>query len=46
MLSRFFPADRVESYRTSPFKQRIDLIGERLIQLRYRSAVIEQHVRE
>lgn len=46
MLSRFFPADRVALYHASPLKHRIDLIGERLTQLRYRSAVIEQHVRE
>ena len=46
MLSRFFPADRIALYRGSPLKSRIDLIGERLVELRYRSPVIEQHVRE
>lgn len=46
MLSRFFPADRVASYRASPLKSRMDLIGERLIQLRYLPVVMEEHVRE
>jgi integrase len=46
MLSRFFPADRVDLYRASPLKSRIDLIGERLTTLRYLPVVIEQHVRE
>ncbi len=46
MLSRFFPGNRVALYRASPLKGRIDLIGQRLIALRYLPVVIAQHVRE
>lgn len=46
MLSRFFPPDRVASYRASSLKSRIDLIGERLVELRYLPVVIAQHLRE
>jgi hypothetical protein len=45
MITRFFPADRIASYCTSPLKRRIDLIGQNLIQLRYQPVVIAQHVR-
>lgn len=46
MLSRFFPADRLVRYRASPFKNRIDLIGQRLVHERYQREVTEQHLRE
>lgn len=46
MLSSFFPADRLESYRTSPYKDRIDQIGQRLVDQRYHPEVTEQHLRE
>ena len=46
MLSRFFPADRLDSYRTSAYKDRIDRIGQRLIEQRYRPEVTAQHLRE
>ena len=46
MLSSFFPADRLESYRTSPYKDRIDRIGQRLVERRYHPEVTEQHLRE
>jgi len=46
MLSRFFPPDRVGSYRACPLKGRLDRIGGRLLQLRYLPVVIAQHVRE
>lgn len=46
MLSSFFPADRLESYRTSPYKDRIDRIGQRLVELRYHPKVTAQHLRE
>ena len=46
MLSSFFPADRLESYRTSPYKDRIDRIGQRLVEQRYHPEVTEQHLRE
>ena len=46
MLSRFFPADRLDSYRTSAYKDRIDRIGQRLVEQRYRPEVTAQHLRE
>ena len=46
MLSRFFPADRLDSYRTSPYKDRIDRIGQRLVEQRYHPEVTAQHLRE
>ena len=46
MLSSFFPADRLESYRTSPYKDRIDRIGRRLVEQRYHHEVTAQHLRE
>ena len=46
MLSSFFPAERLESYRTSPYKDRIDLIGRRLVEQRYHPEVTAQHLRE
>lgn len=46
MLSGFFPTDRVEAYRASPFKARIDLVGQQLVEQRYLGVVTEQHVRE
>ena len=44
--SSFFPADRLESYRTSPYKDRIDRIGQRLVEQRYHHEVTAQHLRE
>ena len=46
MLGSFFPADRLESYRTSPYKSRIDQIGQRLVAQRYHPEVTTQHLRE
>ena len=46
MLSSFFPTDRLESYRTSPYKERIDRIGQRLVEQRYHPEVTAQHLRE
>lgn len=46
MLSNFFPADRLESYRASPYKGRLDRIGQRLVEQRYHPAVTAQHLRE
>ena len=46
MLSSFFPAERLESYRSSPYKDRIDLIGQRLVEQRYHPEVTAQHLRE
>ena len=46
MLSSFFPADRLASYRTSPYKDRIDRIGQRLVDQRYHPEVTAQHLRE
>ena len=40
MLSSFFPADRLESYRTSPYKSRLDRIGQRLVEQRYHPEVL------
>ena len=46
MLSSFFPADRLESYRASPYKGRVDRIGRRLVEQRYHPEVTAQHLRE
>ena len=46
MLSRFFPPDRLDSYRASAYKDRIDRIGQRLVEQRYHPAVTAQHLRE
>ena len=46
MLGSFFPADRLESYRTSPYKSRIDQVGQRLVAQRYHPEVTAQHLRE
>ena len=46
MLTDFVPAGRLSSYRTSPYKARIDLIGQRLIEQRYLPVVTAEHVRE
>ncbi len=46
MLSKFVPADRVASYHACPHKNRIDLIGQRLVEQRYLPVVLAQHVRE
>ena len=44
MLSKFVPADRVASYHACPHKNRIDLIGQRLVEQRYLPVVLAQHV--
>src|ERR1017187_9207283 len=46
MLTKFVPVDRVSSYHGSPYKARIDLIGQRLIEQRYLPVVTAEHVRE
>jgi hypothetical protein len=46
MLTNFFPADRASFYHASPYKARIDLIGQRLIEQKYLPIVVAQHARE
>ncbi len=46
MLTNFVPADRVTFYDACQHKNRIDLIGQRLIAQQYQPIVIGQHVRE
>jgi integrase len=46
MFSKWFSGGDYERYRTSPHKQRIDQVGSSLVQLRYASEVIRQHLRE
>jgi integrase/recombinase XerD len=46
MLTNFVPVDRVSFYHESPYKARIDLIGQRLIEQRYLPVVTAEHVRE
>ncbi|MCL5258288.1 MAG: site-specific integrase [Firmicutes bacterium] len=46
MLTNFVPGDRVACYHACPHKNRIDLIGRRLVEQRYLPVVIAQHVRE
>jgi hypothetical protein len=46
MFSEWFSGGDCERYRTSPHKQRIDQVGSSLVQLRYASEVIRQHLHE
>lgn len=46
MFSNWFSGDDRERYRTSPHKLRIDHVGSSLVQLRYASEVIRQHLHE
>ena len=46
MFSNWFSGDDLERYRTSPHKQRIDAIASSLLQLKYASEVIRQHLHE
>jgi integrase len=46
MLTQFFPAHCVSAYQASPYRARIDLIGQRLIEQKYLPLVVAQHVRE
>jgi integrase len=46
MFSRFFPADRVESYRRSLHKGRIDHVAGAVVARRYLDEVVAQHLRE
>jgi integrase len=46
MFSNWFSGDDRDHYRTSPHKQRIDRVGSSLLQLRYASEVIRQHLHE
>jgi hypothetical protein len=46
MFSQWFSGDDCERYRTSPHKHRIDQVGSSLVQLRYASEAIRQHLHE
>ena len=46
MFSNWFSGDDRERYRTSAHKLRIDHVGSSLLELRYASAVIRQHLHE
>jgi uncharacterized protein YfaT (DUF1175 family) len=46
MFSQWFSSADCECYRTSPRKQRIDQVASSLVQLRYASEVIRQHLHE
>ena len=46
MLASFFPKDRIALYRACPHRERIDLVGHRLVEQRYLTVVIAQHLRE
>ncbi len=46
MFSNWFSGDDRERYRTSPHKERIDHVGSSLLDLRYASEVIRQHLHE
>jgi len=46
MFSKWFSGVDRERYRTSPHKHRIDQVGNSLVQLRYASEVIRQHLHE
>ena len=46
MFSNGFLVTTASSYRTSPHKQRIDHVGSSLLELRYASEVIRQHLHE
>ena len=46
MFMRFYPTDRQEAYRGSPYKERIDRVAQHLADQRYSPAVMAQHLRE
>jgi len=46
MFSQWFSGVDCERYRTSPHKHRIDQVGSSLVQLRYATDVIRQHLHE
>jgi len=46
MFSQWFSGADRERYRTSLLKQRVDQVGSSLVQLRYASEVIRQHLHE
>jgi site-specific recombinase XerD len=46
MFSNWFSGDDRERYRKSPHKQRVDFVGNRLLDLRYAHEVIRQHLHE
>ncbi len=46
MFSNWFSGDECERYRTSPHKQRMDRVGNSLLELRYANDVIRQHLHE
>lgn len=46
MFEHFIPVAGRESYRASPHKGRMDQLAQHLVSLRYRPAVIRQHLRE
>src|SRR5215472_11882156 len=46
MFSNWFSGDDLERYRTSPHKQRIDVIASSLLRLRYATEVTRQHLHE
>ena len=46
MFSQWFSAKDRERYLTSPHKRRIDHIGSSLLELRYASEVMRQHLHE
>lgn len=46
MFSNWFCGDDIERYRTSPHKQRIDVIASSLLRLQYAREVIRQHLHE
>ena len=46
MFSNWFSGDECERYRTSPHKQRMDRVGNSLLELRYANEVIRQHLHE
>ena len=46
MFSQWFSGADRERYRTSVLKQRLDQVGSSLVQLRYASEVVRQHLHE
>ena len=43
---RYASTDYIQRYRESPHKARIDHVARALVALRYRDAVVVQHLRE
>lgn len=46
MFSDWFSGDECVQYRSSPLKQRMDQVGNSLLELRYANEVIRQHLHE